>query len=124
MSTRAIIAVENDDGTYTGAWNWNDGYDIKNRLLKDFTKREDVDFLLNIGMFNDLFSQRDFDDYCNFCTNQLHKDPNEDKEFIKYKSTYVVLEKRGYDGHKAEIYKDLDDMAGQDINVVYLFKDE
>ena len=29
MSTRAIIGIENSDGTVTGAWQWNDGMGLR-----------------------------------------------------------------------------------------------
>lgn len=36
MSTRAIVGYKRTDGTIIGAWRWNDGYNIKNDLKRDF----------------------------------------------------------------------------------------
>ena len=46
MSTRAIVGYKRSDGTVVGAWCWNDGYDIKNDLKRDFKSLLDVNFLL------------------------------------------------------------------------------
>ena len=36
MSTRAIVGYKRTDGTIIDAWRWNDGYNIKNDLKRDF----------------------------------------------------------------------------------------
>lgn len=36
MSTRAIVGYKRADGTIIDAWCWNDGYNIKNDLKRDF----------------------------------------------------------------------------------------
>lgn len=33
MSTRAIIGIQNMDGTITGAWQWNDGMALATKML-------------------------------------------------------------------------------------------
>ena len=52
MSTRAIVGYKRSDGTVVGAWCWNDGYDIKDDLKRDFKSLLDVNFLLEVGMFS------------------------------------------------------------------------
>lgn len=42
MSTRAIIGIQNNDGTITGAWQWNDGMNIASLLKREFDTLEKV----------------------------------------------------------------------------------
>ena len=121
MSTRALIGKENEDGTITAAWCWNDGKDIKKNLVKDFTKNEDLEFLLSLGEFSTIMTKAGMDDFIHFCENTLHCDLK-DKEFINHNKSFVLKEK--HHENKPKVYSDLDEASGQDINVMYIMKNE
>ena len=63
MSTRAIVGYKRTDGTIVGAWCWNDGYDIKNDLKRDFKSLLDVEFILEVGMFSTIYSKKEYEDF-------------------------------------------------------------
>ena len=63
MSTRAIVGYKRSDGTVVGAWCWNDGYDIKKDLKRDFKSLLDVNFLLEVGMFSTIYSKKEYEDF-------------------------------------------------------------
>lgn len=117
MSTRAIIGIRNNDGTITGAWCWNDGYDIIESLRKDFITKESIDFLLKLGMFNTIFTEESAADYKKWCKNQGID--CSDKEFYEYGNSLILQDER-YKDREAETYKDMKDALGQDINVLYI----
>ena len=51
------------DGTIVGAWCWNNGYDIKNDLKRDFKSLLDVEFILEVGMFSTIYSKKEYEDF-------------------------------------------------------------
>lgn len=59
MSTRAIIGIQNMDGTITGAWQWNDGMDLAPLLREQFNTLEKVQVLIKNGVWNNMFSPED-----------------------------------------------------------------
>ena len=65
MSTRAIVGYKRSDGTVVGAWCWNDGYDIKKDLKRDFKSLLDVNFILEVGMFSTIYSKKEYEDFLN-----------------------------------------------------------
>lgn len=119
MSTRAIIAIKNDNNTIIGAWCWNDGYDIIENLRADFSSNEAIEFLLKLGMFNTIFTKEAAADYKKWCKEQGIQ--CDDKEFHEYGNSVVLQDKRNI-GREVEKYKDLQEALGQDINVLYLYE--
>ena len=109
MSTRAIVGYKRSDGTVVGAWCWNDGYDIKNDLKRDFKSLLDVNFLLEVGMFSTIYSKKENIDIS-------------DKIFTNYGKS-IIMQDKHHIGRDPEEYKDMEEVLGQDINVVYLFED-
>lgn len=119
MSTRAIIGIKEKDGTISGAWNWNNGYDIKESLVKNFRTIEDVRFLLNLGMFNTIYTKKDFEEYEDFLIN--NNIDTSDKQFIRYKNS-VITQDSHHRNRAAEQYKDTMDILSQDISIAYIFQ--
>lgn len=39
MSTRAIIGIQNENGSITGGWQWNDGMGLAPLLCRQFNTR-------------------------------------------------------------------------------------
>ncbi len=58
MSTRAIIGIQNNDGTITGAWQWNDGMNIASLLRREFDTLEKAQELIKNGVWNNIISQK------------------------------------------------------------------
>ena len=61
MSTRAIIGIQNNDGTITGAWQWNDGMNIASLLRREFDTLEKAQELIKNGVWNNIISQKSKD---------------------------------------------------------------
>ena len=119
MSTRAIVGYKRSDGTVVGAWGWNDGYDIKNDLKRDFKSLLDVNFLLEVGMFSTIYSQKEYEDFVAWA-----KEENidiSDKVFTKYDKS-IIMQDKHHIGREPGEYKDMEDVLGQDINVAYIFE--
>ena len=118
MSTRAIIAVYNMDGSITGIWCWNDGYNIIDNLKMDFSTDQGLDFLFkNFGMINTIFTKEEFEDYKSWA--EKESIDISDKEFIPFGNS-VILQDKTYKGSEPKVYKDIQDALDQDINVLYV----
>lgn len=121
MSTRAIVGYKRTDGTITGSWNWCDGYRIKDNLIKDFNSLTDVGFILRIGMFSTIFSQKEYEDFIEW--SKTENIDISDKVFIKYGNSIIVQDEHHLN-RKATEYKNIEDVMSQDINVAYIFEDD
>lgn len=119
MSTRAIVGYKRTDGTVVGAWCWNDGYNIKKDLERDFTSLVDVNFLLEAGMFNTIYTEKEYNDFLEWAKSE-NIDLSE-KIFIPYGRSIIVQDKRHIDTEPAE-YKSMEEVMGQDINIAYVFE--
>ena len=120
MSTRAIVGFKRADETIVGAWNWNDGYDIKNDLKRDFKSLLDVNFIIEIGMFSTIFSQKEYEDFVEWA--KTENIDISDKVFIKYGKSIIMQDKHHIDREPVE-YKNMEEVLAQDINVAYIFED-
>lgn len=120
MSTRAIVGYKRIDGTIVGAWNWNDGYDIKNDLKRDFKSLLDVEFILEVGMFSTIYSQKEYEDFVEWA--KAEGIDISDKVFTKYGKSIISQDKH-HIGREPVEYKDIEDVLAQDINVAYIFED-
>lgn len=120
MSTRAIVGYKRTDGTVVGSWGWNDGCDIKNNLERDFKSLLDVNFLLEVGMFDTIYSQKDYEDFVAWAKEQ--NIDLSDKVFSKFGKSIIVQDKH-HIGREPSEYKDMEDVLDQDINVAYIFED-
>ena len=120
MSTRAIVGYKRSDGTVVGAWCWNDGYDIKNDLKRDFKSLLDVNFLLEAGMFSTIYSKKEYEDFVSWAKKE--NIDISDKVFTNYGKS-IIMQDKHHIGREPGEYKDMEEVLGQDINVVYLFED-
>ena len=119
MSTRAIVGYKRTDGTVVGAWCWNDGYNIKKDLERDFTSLVDVNFLLEAGMFNTIYTEKEYSDFLEWAKSE-NIDLSE-KIFIPYGKSIIVQDKRHIDTEPSE-YESMEEVMGQDINIAYVFE--
>jgi hypothetical protein len=123
MSTRAIIGIKNNEGSITGAWQWNDGGGLTSLLNKKFNTIDKVVELINQGMWNCMFSKKEAEEYEKWLKDNLYKNRNKDIPPHKYMSINGIqlLKDERYYERLPETYKSFDDAIGQDINYLYLF---
>ena len=119
MSTRAIVGYKRTDGTIIGAWCWNDGYNIKNDLKRDFKSLLDVEFILEVGMFSTIYSKKEYEDYIEWSKTENIDIPN--KIFTPYGKSINVQDKH-HIGREPVEYNTIEEVLGQDINVAYIFE--
>lgn len=119
MSTRAIVGYKRTDGTIIGAWCWNDGYNIKNNLKRDFKSLLDVEFILEVGMFSTIFSKKEYEDYIEWSKKENIDISN--KIFTSYGKSIIVQDKH-HIGREPVEYNTIKEVLGQDINVAYIFE--
>lgn len=120
MSTRAIVGYKRTDGTIVGAWCWNDGYDIKNDLKRDFKSLLDVEFILEVGMFSTIYSKKEYDDFIQWA--KAENIDISDKTFTSYGKSIIMQDKLHIERESVE-YKNIEEVLEQDINVAYMFED-
>lgn len=120
MSTRAIIGVENKDGSITGLWQWNDGEGLKELLNKHFNTIEKVKELISLGVINSIFTEEEADEL-----DKWFEENNFTKEgdYILLHGVKVYQEFR-HKGKEPETYENIMYAIGQDINYLYLFDEE
>lgn len=120
MSTRAIVGYKRTDGNIIGAWCWNDGYDIKNDLKRDFKSLLDVEFILEVGMFSTIYSKKEYEDFIEW--SKAENIDISDKTFTPYGKS-IIMQDKHHIGREPIEYKDMEDVLGQDINIAYIFED-
>lgn len=119
MSTRAIVGYKRTDGTIIGAWCWNDGYNVKDDLKRDFKSLLDVEFILEAGMFSTIFSKKEYEDFTKWATNE-NIDISE-KIFTHYGKSIIMQDAHHIEEEPVE-YKNIEEVLGQDINIAYIFE--
>ena len=117
MSTRALVGFMPKDGEdeVTLAWQWNDGDNLKEYLKTEFNSPEQVQELVDIGMYGSLITEEDAE--------YFSKHPLIDGKVVKLKKTpnmYVTLHNY-HKGEKAVTYDNVEEAAGQDVNYVFLY---
>lgn len=122
MSTRAIIGIKNPDGTILGAWQWNDGDSILQKLNKNADTHKKAEELIMEGMWGSMFTAKEKTEFEDWYVNDLNKgrtdfEPNDYTE----KFDLFLLKHKHHKNRAPEVYQDYEDMAGQDINHTYLF---
>lgn len=123
MSTRAIIGIKNEDGSITGAWQWNDGSGLISLLNRKFNTIEKTIKLINEGMWSVMYSDKEADEHEKWLKEDLYKNKNEDiqpHKYISINGVQLLKEERYYE-KLPEVYKSFKDAIGQDINYLYLF---
>ena len=116
MSTRALVGFMPEDGEdkVTLAWQWNDGDNLK-QYLKDFNSPEQVQELVDLGMYGSLIDEKDAE--------YFSKHPLIDGKVVKLKKTpnmYVTLHNY-HKGEKAVTYDNVEEAAAQDVDYIFLY---
>lgn len=133
MSTRAIIGIQNSDGSVKGGWQWNDGMDLMPLLKSQFDTIEKVTDLISNGVWNNIVSPRDKEVLEHFTKwakrgdssyyivpvgkcHLLKEKPNDNAEFCFGGDKGIIINADG-----SMTYESFEVAIGQDINYLYLF---
>lgn len=118
MSTRALVGFMPEDGEdrVTLAWQWNDGDLLKTYLKELFNSPEQVQELVNLGVYSALLDEKEIEW---FSTHQI-KAPGKIKKLRKTPNMYVIISKHQI-GETPTTYKNVEEAAAQDVNYVFLY---
>lgn len=133
MSTRAIIGIQNANGTITAGWQWNDGMSKLPLLRKYFGTLEKVQELVKNGVWNNLVPTEEKNLLDHFA--EWTKCPNSDYYLVSVKDCHLLKEKPcdnalfcfGSDecitvnDDGSMTFDSFETANGQDINYLYLF---
>lgn len=136
MSTRAIIGIQNKDGSIKGGWQWNDGMGLKPLLKRQFNTIEKIEELISNGVWNNIVSPRDketlelFTEWTKRDNSEyyiipvgkcylLKEKPNDNAEFCFGDDEGIIVNNDG-----SMTFKNFEIANGQDINCLYLFYPE
>lgn len=123
MSTRAIIAVPTPKGFIT-AWNWNDGHpeNLGAELRRHFKTKSQVMELINAHSFSIICSKAYKEELTELFPNQ---NPEESYKLLsngRYIKQYRHHGRVVAGSGKYGFFRTLEEMLGQDLNYVYVFK--
>ena len=93
---------------------------VINALFFIFKSLLDVNFLLEVGMFSTIYSKKEYEDFVSWAKKE--NIDISDKVFTNYGKS-IIMQDKHHIGREPEEYKDMEEVLGQDINVVYLFED-
>lgn len=133
MSTRAIIGIQNKDGSINSGWQWNDGKGLLPLLKSQFNATEKIVELISNGVWNNIVSPRDKEtlehftewtkrddsDYYLVSIGKCHllkEKPNDNAEFCFGGDEGIIINDDG-----SMIFEDFERANGQDVNYLYLF---
>lgn len=136
MSTRAIIGIQNANGTITAGWQWNDGMDLAPLLKEQINTLEKVQELVRNGVWNNIFAPEDTDtlkQFTEWCEREdscyyivpvgkcylLKEKPNDTAEFCFCGDEGIEINDDG-----SMTFESFETANGQDINYLYLFYPE
>lgn len=136
MSTRAIIGIQNKDGSIIGGWQWNDGKGLLPLLKSQFNTTDKIVELISNGVWNNIVSPRDKEtlehftewtkrdnsDYYLVSIGKCHllkEKPNDNAEFCFGGDEGIIINDDG-----SMTFEDFEWANGQDINYLYLFNPE
>lgn len=133
MSTRAIIGIQNKDGTITGGWQWNDGKGLLPLLRNHFNTEEKIKKLIMNGVWNNIVSPKDEGTLTHF--KKWTKREGTAYYLVPIEKCYLLKEKPcdnaefcfggdigvtiNIDGSMT--FSNFEIAKGQDINYLYLF---
>ena len=139
MSTRAIVGYMLPNGTIVGGWQWYDGGNLQTQLRNNFKTKEEVNTLINQGVWRCLVTPRDsilewYQEKCKKDPTSYHLIPVNKSWVFKYSAIdnlehfYESIAK----GHEQEIkikdnvliFKNIACAFGQDLTYVYLFNEK
>lgn len=133
MSTRAIIGIQNEDGSIKGGWQWNDGMGLITLLKSQFNIKGKIEELISNGVWNNIVSPRDKETLDHFTKwtkrdnsdyylvpvgkcHLLKEKPNDNAEFCFGGDEGIIINTDG-----SMTFEDFERANGQDINYLYLF---
>ena len=136
MSTRAIIGLQNEDGTITAGWQWNDGKGLLPLLRSQFNTTEKITELISNGVWSTIVSprdketlgiytewtKRDSSEYYIVPVGKCHllkTKPNDNAEFCFGGDAGIIINDDG-----SMTFENFERAIGQDINYLYLFNPE
>lgn len=136
MSTRAIIGIQNSDGSITGGWQWNDGKGLLPLLKKYFPTEDKIERLITSGVWNNIAAPEDvhklelFFEFSKRKNSNYHLIQVEDCQLLKEKpcdnAEFCFGEDEGItvntDGSMT--FENFKTANGQDISYLYLFSKE
>lgn len=134
MSTRAIIGIENADGSIRGGWQWNDGKGLLPLLQSQFNTPDKIHTLISNGVWNNMVSPYDTARLAHFTEFTMRKDsdyyivpvgkcyllkerPNDNAEFCFGGDDGITVNSDG-----SMTFESFVCAYGQDVNFLYLFK--
>lgn len=116
MSTRAIVGVTQNNGSFLGAWQWSDGGTILEILNRKFNDDKTVKELLSVGAWQIMLGPRQWKEYCEYIKEHYNWPV---PEHIVVNNVY--FKKESYCANKPTVYKNIIDAANEDINYVYVY---
>jgi len=136
MSTRAIIGIQNKDGSITGGWQWNDGEGLLPLLKSQFNTTEKIVELIQNGVWSTIISPKDneaLEVYSEWTKRKnsiyhitsvgkchlLKTKPNDNAEFCFGGDKGITINTDG-----SMTFENFECANGQDINYLYLFNPE
>ncbi len=132
MSTRAIIGIQDEDGSIKGGWQWNDGMGLMTLLKSQFNTIGKIEELISNGVWNNIVSPRDKESLAHFT--EWTKRDNSDYYLVPVGKCHLLKEKPNdnaecFGGNEGIIintdgsmtFEDFERANGQDINYLYLF---
>ena len=130
MSTRAIFAKELSDGTFVGGWQWNDGGNYTpSELNRKFSKEKDVDDLIAIGEWRVIFSKKQKEEHERWYSENITN--GRKLKWKQISGNFVLLDSwKVRQANKLNgfcqpcVYKNIEEMLGQDINYLYVFSNK
>lgn len=136
MSTRAIIGIQNKDGSICGGWQWNDGKGLLPLLKNQFDTTEKIIELISNGVWNNIVSPRNKETLEHF--KEFTKKPDSDYYIVSVGKCHLLKEKPNdnaafcfgsdegisINSDGSMTFEDFETADGQDINYLYLFNPE
>ena len=136
MSTRAIIGIQNNDGSINGGWQWNDGKGLLPLLKSQFNTIEKIETLISNGVWSTIVSPRDKEtlevytewtkrdnsEYYIVSVGKCHllkTKPNDNAEFCFGGDEGIIINDNG-----SMTFENFERAHGQDLNYIYLFYPE
>ena len=127
MSTRAIVGVVQNDGSFLGAWQWNDGGYIIDKLNRKFVDDKSVKDLLSVGMWSAMYGAREFKNH--FPTARIDTNTNvayiDNRNYIHHalivNNVFLTIESDELYDKQPRVYKNVEEAFSQDINYIYIY---
>lgn len=123
MSTRAILGIVQSNGSFLGAWQWNDGGNILELLNRKFVDDKSVKDLLSVGMWSTMWGPRQYKEHLTDTIRNFEGNPDivNRVKSAKMLDNGVYFVRDYYHDNIPKVYKSVLDALGQDVNYVYVY---